>query len=443
MKDNIRKKLISNSFWMMASKIYSMLVSLVVGSLSARYLGPSNYGLLNYGTAIISFFTTVSALGFSFTIVVDMVKKPEKAGSYLGTALVTRFVTAMISFVGIICLVSILEPDNKLLQAVTALQAISVVMNTYEVLLYWFQMKLQMRFVTIASMVALTVTGIWRISLLIFNASVEFFALSNSITALVCGGIVAIIFFKNDHPKLTFSIIDGKYLLKESYHFIISGLAVTLYSQLDRIMLGKMISTEMVGYYSAAMVIATMWEFVPQALINSARPVITELKQNNEEEYLKKYKLLLLSINMLGLLVSVSFMIFGGLAINILYGASYAPATAALKILIWSTSFSMIGTARVVWLVNEGIGGYEKYFTIMGSVVNIILNALFIPIWGITGASVTTLVSQLFVALVAPLLFKKTKPFVVIYFDSFKEIGKLFSIVKTVVKDKGVTKISK
>ena len=38
MKDNIKKKLISNSFWMMASKIYSMLVSLVVGSLSARYL---------------------------------------------------------------------------------------------------------------------------------------------------------------------------------------------------------------------------------------------------------------------------------------------------------------------------------------------------------------------------------------------------------------------
>lgn len=443
MTKNTREKLISNSFWMMTSKIYSMLVSLVVGSLSARYLGPSNYGLLNYGTAIISFFTTVSALGFSFTIVVDMVKKPDKAGSYLGTALITRFATAMISFLGIIALVSVLEPDNKLLQVVTALQAISVVMNTYEVLLYWFQMQLQMRFVTLASMVALTVTGIWRISLLVFNASVEFFALSNSITALVCGGIVAVIFLKNDHPKLTFNIKDGIYLLKESYHFIISGLAVTLYSQLDRIMLGKMISTEMVGYYSAAMVIATMWEFIPNALINSARPVVTELKQNNEEEYLKKYKLLLLSISALGLFVSVGFMFLGGVAINILYGASYAPATAALKILIWSTSFSMIGTARVVWLVNENIGGYEKYFTIMGSIVNVILNALFIPIWGITGAAMTTLVSQVFVALVAPLLFKKSKPFVAIYFASFKETGRFLSIVKMVLKEKIVTKIFK
>lgn len=428
MKDNTGKKLISNSFWMMGSKIYSMLVSLIVGSLSARYLGPANYGLLNYGTAIISFFTTVSALGFSFTIVVELVKKPEKSGSYLGTALILRLLTSLFSYVGIIGIVALLEPENKLLQIITALQAISVILNTYEILLYWFQMQLQMKFVTIASMVALTVTGIWRVSLLVLNASVEFFALSNSVTALVCGGIVVVIFFRTNHPKLSFNWNDGKYLLKGSYHFIISGLAVTLYSQLDRIMLGKIMSADMVGYYSAAMVIAVMWEFVPHALINSARPVITELKQTDEKEYLNKYKLLLMSINILGLLVSISFMIFGKLAVYILYGVSYAQSIGALKILIWSTSFSMIGTARVVWLVNEGIGGYEKYFTIMGSIVNIILNALFIPIWGITGAAVTTLISQIFVAIIAPLFFENTRDFVGLYISSFKEIKHLFII---------------
>ena len=430
MNENVGKKLISNSFWMMASKIYSMLVSLIVGSLSARYLGPSNYGLLNYGTAIISFFTTVSSLGLSFTIVVEMVKKPEKAGRYVGTALVMRLVTALISFVGIFVIVAILEPDNKLLQNVTCLQAIAVILNSYEVLLYWFQMQLKMKFVTMASMVALTLTGIWRISLLMLNASVEFFALSNSVTALVSGGIVAVIFFKQDHPKLSFDRKDGMFLLKGSYHFIISGLAVTLYSQLDRIMLGKMLSTDMVGFYSAAMVIATMWEFVPHALINSARPVITELKQKDECEYMKKYKLLLMSINALGLAVSVGFLLVGGMAVHILYGASYAPSALPLKILIWSTSFAMIGTARVVWLVNEGIGGYEKYFTIMGSVVNIVLNTLFIPNWGIVGEAVTTLLSQMFVAIVAPLFCKKTKAFVVIYFESFKEIPELVGIAK-------------
>lgn len=439
MKDNIGKKLISNSFWMMFNKIYSMVVSLVVGSLSARYLGPSNYGLLNYGTAIISFFTTVSGLGFSFTLVVEMIKNPKKNGTYLGSAIFLRVITSIISYFGIVILVGIIEPGNKILQIVTALQAISVILNSYEVFLYWFQMKLQMKFVTVASMLALTVTGIWRISLLIWRSSVELFALSNSITALVCGGIVIIIFLKNEHPKLRFDWEDSKYLLKGSYHFIISGLAVTLYSQLDRIMLGKMLSAETVGFYSAAMVIATMWEFVPHALINSARPVITELKQNALDQYLKKYKLLLLAINLMGVCVSVGFMFLGKIVVYILYGVSYEPAVDALKILIWSTSFSMIGTSRVIWLVNEDIGGYEKYFTILGSIVNVILNMIFIPFWGINGAAFTTLISQIFVALIAPLGFKKSRPFVKLYFESFLEIGEIKKIVVENIKRKKCT----
>ena len=45
---NIKKKFLSNTGWQMAQQIYSMILSLIIGAVSARYLGPSNYGLLNY-----------------------------------------------------------------------------------------------------------------------------------------------------------------------------------------------------------------------------------------------------------------------------------------------------------------------------------------------------------------------------------------------------------
>ena len=44
------KKIINNSVWMIGQQLYYMLLQLIIGSLSARYLGPSNYGLLNYGS---------------------------------------------------------------------------------------------------------------------------------------------------------------------------------------------------------------------------------------------------------------------------------------------------------------------------------------------------------------------------------------------------------
>lgn len=435
------KKLIGNVTWSMVSKIYSMLISLVVGALSARYLGPSNYGVLNYGTSLISFFSTVSALGFASTLPVEMVRDKKNEGKIIGSAVVFRFVTSIICFIGIFLLLEILEPNNKLIQVVTMLQAISVVLNTYEIFLYWFQMRLQMKMVTIASMIALTVTAIWRVTLLAKQASVEFFALSNSISALVTGICILFFFWKSkDRPRLSFEFQEGKQLLLSSYHFVISGLAVTLYSQLDRIMLGKIVSSESVGFYSAAMNIAIMWEFVPLALINTARPAIADLKVKNERDYQEKYKLLLLAITIMGICVSVGFMIFGKLIIYILYGESYDPAVPALWILIWATSFSMIGTARVIWLVAENKNQYEKYCVIIGAIVNVILNALFIPRWGIVGASITTLISQFIVACITPYFFKDIRLFMKLYLESFSCFPELLNISKkylrTVIRKK-------
>lgn len=193
-------------------------------------------------------------------------------------------------------------------------------------------------------------------------------------------------------------------------------------------MLGKIVSSESVGFYTAAMNIAIMWEFVPQALINTARPAIADLKTKNKSSYEEKYKLLLLAISIMGIIVSVGFMLFGKLIIYILYGKSYAPAIPALWILIWSTSFSMIGTARVIWLVAEN--KYEKYCVMVGAVINVILNALFIPHWGMIGASITTLISQFVVALITPYLFKEIRPFAKLYWDSFKCIPQLLKVVK-------------
>ena len=82
---SVAKKFIGNSGWMIGQQLYNMILQLVVGSLSARYLGPSNYGLINYGASIISFFSIICRLGLDSVIINEMIKRPEKRGSYLGS----------------------------------------------------------------------------------------------------------------------------------------------------------------------------------------------------------------------------------------------------------------------------------------------------------------------------------------------------------------------
>ncbi|MGM9679881.1 MAG: flippase [Eubacteriales bacterium] len=436
-ESSLMGRFVGNTGWMMFRNIYSMLISLIVGSLSARYLGPSNYGLLNYGSSIIAFFTTVSKLGMDSFVVGEMARNPEKENSYLGSALIMRLVTSILSFFAIWGIVVVLEPDNRLLQTVTVLQAVAIVFQSAEVFYFWFQVRLKMKYVTLASIAALTVTGAWRILLLANQATVQWFALSASISALVCGGLVMIFFLTQAKAKLTFCPSDARYILQNSYHFIINGLAVTLYTQLDRIMLGKVVSEDAVGFYSAASTIAVLWEFVPNAIIHSASPLLIKEYDKDKNSFEKKYKMLLAGIALMGVAVGIGFTVFSKLVIFVLYGKAYYPAIPALSILIWSTGFAMIGTARGIWVIAGRKNRYVKYYTFIGAVVNLVLNLLVIPVWGIVGASITTLFSQIVVSLIAPLFFKETRAFPKLFFSSFAELPNLFrSVANRLLKPK-------
>ena len=119
------------------------------------------------------------------------------------------------------------------------------------------------------------------------------------------------------------------------------------------------------------------------------------------------------------LFVSIFVCVFAGLAIRILYGADYLGAVSSLRISIWCETFTMIGTARGIWILCENKNKYVKYFLLVGAVVNLILNSLLIPWIGIEGAAIATLITQMTTSLLAPLLFKGTRAHTKIVIDAF------------------------
>lgn len=100
--------------------------------------------------------------------------------------------------------------------------------------------------------------------------------------------------------------------------------------------------------------------------------------------------------------VSVLFTIFGGIAINLLYGEAYLPAVNPLRVATWYIAFSYLGVARNAWLVCENKQRYLKYIYLIAAIANILLNLIFIPFFGATGAAIASLISQIMTSLVIP-----------------------------------------
>ena len=416
------RKIISNSAWVIIQHIYSMLTSLIIVALIARHLGPADYGLINYCSSLIAMFTTLSGLGLDNLIVSEIIRNPEKEGGYLGSALVMRLAASFISYPVILALIAVMNPGNHTLFIVAALQALGMIFQTYEVLVYWFRIKLKMKYISIALVAAITVNTIFRIVLLINKATVEWFALSISVQALVGGIIIAAFFAKKSDVRLKAGFRDARDLLKISYNCIISSMAIIIYMEVDKILLEKMTGSANVGIYSAAVVLATCWQFIPVTLIDSSRPVILEKRKTSHEAYIDQFKLLMAGVNLMAFVFALLMSCLGWFFIYFLYGRDYLGAFIPLIILSWSSFIGISGYTRTVWITGEGFYKYEKSYAVTAMILNILLDIVLIWQFGVIGAAVATLITYVYEVLIVPLFFRETRDFTKMYFQSFKMI---------------------
>ncbi|MCR4766509.1 MAG: flippase [Saccharofermentans sp.] len=399
-----------------------MLTSLIIVALIARHLGPADYGLINYCSSLIAMFTTLSGLGMDNLIVSEIIRNPEKEGGYLGSALVMRLAASFISYPVILALIAVMNPGNHTLFIVAALQALGMIFQTYEVLVYWFRIKLKMKYISIALVAAITVNTIFRIVLLINKATVEWFALSISVQALVGGIIIAAFFAKKSDVRLKAGFRDARDLLKISYNCIISSMAIIIYMEVDKILLEKMTGSANVGIYSAAVVMATCWQFIPVTLIDSSRPVILEKRKTSHEAYIDQFKLLMAGVNLMAFIFALLMSCLGWFFIYFLYGKDYLGAFIPLIILSWSSFIGISGYTRTVWITGEGFYKYEKSYAVTAMILNILLDIVLIWQFGVIGAAVATLITYVYEVLIVPLFFRETRDFTKMYFQSFKMI---------------------
>ena len=408
----LKSKFIHNTGWIMFAQIYQMLLSLVIGVISARYLGPSNYGTINYAASYISFFTIACALGLEGIVVKEMVDHRDKEGVVLGSSIIMRLAAGFLSIIAVCIIVAVVNPGDRTLLLVAFLQSLVLLFNAFHIIDTWYQSYLRSKTSTIIKCIAYTGMSVYRVWLLISGKSVEWFAFATSLDALIIAVLFVIKYTKDGSQKIRFSRSVSRYLIGLSYHLIISYLMAAVYNQMDRLMIGKIIGQTHVGYYAAASTICHMWLFIPQALANSARPIIMGVRSNNKAIYIRRLQQLSCAIFWLGLVFAIVVTGMSHFIIDVLYGSAYSEARGPLLFMIWSTVFSAMSNARAIWMISENKQKYNKNILICGVAVNLMLNGMLIPMIGMNGAAFATLITELVCCFIAPYLIKETRPYV-------------------------------
>ncbi len=395
--------------WLLGGKIVNMILSFFVSLATARYLGPDNFGSINYVAAYVSFFSSITSLGLSVIVIKEISMGKEDDNEVIWTGILMRFLTAVFSTIAVIALVSITDKSDPLMVKIAILESIAILASAFDTFMYWFQGKLLGKYTSIASVVAYIGMSLYRIYLLANNADILWFAFATSVDTLLLSLILMLCYVRENgfHPKV--SVRLGKSLMKQSYHYMISGLIAILYSKIDQIMLKQMLDTYSVGLYTAALTIAGLWGMIPSAFIQSVSPILYKNAEESRGMFYKRLRQSYAGIWLLNICWSLGVSIFSYWVIYLLYGKAYLGARGALVIVVWYTGITSIGSLTQVYLATENKNKYVNYFALAGLVTDVVLNALLIPKMGILGAAIATLVTYTVIHIVMPLAIKDTR----------------------------------
>ena len=382
--------------WMIASKIIQAILALIISMMTARYLGPENYGIINYAASIIAFAIPIMQLGFPNILVQEITNYPEEEGKILGTGVLLNLISSLACIGGVFAFCSIANAGETETILVCVLYSTQLIAQAIELVQYWFQAKLLSKYISIASFVAYLVAAAYKFYLLFSSKSVIWFAAFNALDYGFIAIILLIFYFKKYKKTISFSWSVAKRMFNKSNHYILSSLMVTIFAQTDIIMLKFMLGDYETGLYSSAITCATMTAFVFSAIIDSMRPVIFEAKKTDNEKYELNIKRLYSIVIYLALLQSVVITIFAPLVIRIIAGKEFVDAASALMIVIWFTTFSYTGSIRNIWILGENKQKYLIFINLCGAIMNVGLNVILIPIMGINGAALASLITQVF-----------------------------------------------
>lgn len=404
------RRYFANTSWLFAERVLRLIAELLVGVWVARYLGPEPFGVFSYAIAFSAIFSSIAKLGLDGIVVRDLVREPTRSNLYLGTAFWLKLCGSLLAL-GAVALAIQFTSNDRTTNLYIFIIAGGTIFQSFEVVDFYFQSQVLSRFVSLCKLAQLSISSLLKLYLIYVGADLFWFVL----VSLVDQAILALsLYFAYRHQKLgsifrNFDPMIAKQLLRDGWPLILSSLAVMIYMRIDQIMIKEMIGDKGVGLYTAAVRLSEVWYFVPMVITSSLFPAIVSAKNVSENLYYTRLQRLYTSLVWMAITVAVVMTFFSDRLVILLYGEAFKEAGQVLMIHIWAGVFVSLGVASSSWLTSENLQHIALYRTLSGAIINVILNFVLIPIHGIVGAAIATVISYMVAGFLFDLFNAKTR----------------------------------
>lgn len=389
------KRYFANTSWLLLEKTLRIISGVFIGIWVARYLGPDNYGLLNFSISFVGLFQAIATLGLESILVRELVKREIAQNVLLGTTFRLKLIGALVTIVIVFISVSITSED-QLTKIFVIIIISGSIFQSFNIIDVYFQSKVLSKYVVFANMITLAISSLTKIILIVLNASLVAFVIVIIFDQFIL--TVGLLYFYNykvgSLKKWRFENEIAKKLLKDSWPLIPHKISFMIIANIDQVMLGFLTDKHTVGIYSLAYRMMMLMYSFSAIFSNSIFPALVKEGTVQKNRFILLYRFMLL----LAVICISIYFLFGSKLLLLLFGPEYKESVAVLNWLIISVIFLFLSLASGKWYI---VNNYTKLFlfrTLSGVIINITLNYFLINIYGIYGAVIATLATTFYIA---------------------------------------------
>ena len=381
-------KVFRNLYWAVVGKVVTLLGSLLVGIMVARYLGPEQYGLMNYVISYVALFQVLASFGLDSIEIREESKANDKKDVIIGTAFTLKCIFALVAM-AVVMITALLFEADAFTKAMICMYSFSMLLNSFGVIRNHFTSLVWNEYVVKTEISRTIIGALIKVVLLLLHASLFWFiaAVLFDVLLLASGYCVA---YSKKIGKISLWRFDkewAKYLIKQSFPLLLSGAAVIIYQRIDQVMIGNMIDKASVGQFSVASKFVEILIFIPTIMAQTITPVLVRIREKSEEEYERKAQLFMNVTLWVCVIFSVVMSSLSYWMIRWTFGVDYLPAVSVLQVMAFKAVGVALASTSGQLMVIEEIQKNVVFRNIIGSVACVSLNLIFIPWWGIVGSA--------------------------------------------------------
>jgi len=392
-----------NSFWLFLSQGLSRLFKLILVIVSARILNPTGFGTFNYILSIASFFFIAADWGISSLIIREYQQSQEKE-KYIRVSFLFRLIATALCFIAALVGIFVFQsPEFRLNFLILSIYLFVSNIKDFFVAFLRAMQKMEKEFIVIlVESFSVMAFSIFLILVHRNIISLSFGYLIGVLLSLITACLI--VHSYKDYLKPQFDKQLFLQILKDGFPMLLFGILGFVFFSTDQIMLGKMRNVTEVGYYSLITKGVLLINLIPSLIMVALFPYLSA-NVNNKEKIKKLTKKVLLSFIGLGFLISI-LVFFLAPIIPFFVGQSYEPSVGLTQFLIWIIIFMFPSAYFTYFYLAHNKQILNFYLTAICAIINLVLNFILIPKFGMYGAAATSIFAQ-FLNFILLLIFSK------------------------------------